>query len=1551
MNKLQKIFLPATRTSFRICFTLLSLCVFLCTIPLRAQVSIFDEEWRWVSFTIESRLPSDHIETILETSSGIVWVQTSEGIAWYDGYQWISCDSTKGLPPKPNRILGEGLGDSILVADNNSLYAGNKDGFHLVVSRPITNAVAYSKNALLMLSNMRLYTLENGGLKPFSASVKNGDVNVYNLWKTKGGSIWINTRDGLFRIGNDRLVLQLPAGSLRFQVNSLIENDNGDGIASISGPLEQRGLWEWSNRSRPKKSFIENGDLLRSADIDLRDRVIALHQSGEVRLRLNDRWQTLSSLPLSLHNTTCVKFRGNGDLWAGTERGLFLYKQSSSRWTYKRHDAPDPRNRIHEILHAANGDIWLATAEGIEIQKPNGETKTITEINGNKLWEVTGLAQDNEGTVWISSGYGFEGAYRWDGRQWRGGGGPTSIFFHKIRKDKFGNLWFLGIARSDVPYDRDTSGAFQYAAGKLIHWGLREGLSNGRVYSFAEGTDGALWFGTYGGLNKWKNGTWTRWTTQQGLKENRIFCLAIDRSNTVWFGDQQNGLGCIDEKGSVKYYNTDDGLVDNRIWDLKIDAKGKLWIATEGGLGSYFKGTWSTFDTRTGLNSPTLWPVLPVGDKVYVGTVGNGLAILNLDESVQPSPRIILYPPLFQTDFTLLRWLPVAYWGELPSKEIMTRYKVDGDQWSGWNTRREVEISNLSLGRHTIDVQAKGLFGSFDLNGQSEVFVIGLPFYKEPGFLLPLGILLLAIVILGIIVLTRRKKHDMMIRESEAKFSALTGTTSSAIFILQNQSFQFLNKGTEILTEYSREELLRSNFLKIVHPDFREALEKYKFAKSQGEVSIPRFQLKISAKSGKERWIDYTAVEIMYGGTPAIMGTAFDITDQKAAEGALHQQQVEERVLLDHVPAMIWYKDAENRIVRVNKTAAEALGKKIVDLEGKSMYELYPDKAAQQHADDLEIMKSGKPKFGMMELFQTASGESRWIQTDKIPYRNDEGRIIGVIVFAQDITERRRADLLQSAMYKIEKAAESAEEIEELFTSVHSIIRDVIPAKNFSVALYNEKEGSLAFPYFIDEKNNIPGKQRARKGLTEYVFLTGESLICDAVRLKELKRLGKAELSGHIPATWLGVPVVRDKEIVGVIAVQDYSDAAAYGERERQILEYVASQVGKAIRRKRAEDILHESQEQYRELFDESEDAIVITSPKGNLMDINSAGLKLFGYEKREELLEANINRDLFVDPERRMVVQWQLQELGSAKDLEFSIKCKNGSRRIVRESIRAVRNADGAIIAYRSILRDITEQRQLEQRLIQSQETETLAAPVLEAEIRIEAAEEKSESVLEDEHREPDVSGRVIETVEIPTSEEEKTPDEPLPPIQQPGTTPGAANLNEVILEVQNFVETAFPKTINFDWRVDAAIPSIECEQKQIHEVLLHLCENARDSMPNGGLLSIEINVVDRATVRGKHPRAISNQYVCIQVIDTGIGINQRTGQGIFEPFIASQETGNDKEKGLAMVYSVVENHRGFIEVESAENVGTMFTLYFPVLETNGESEKSIHASETETR
>ncbi len=886
----------------RLAGLIVGLCVIV--VELNAQVENSDP-WHWAHFTVASGLQSNHIMDVEETGDGIVWALTISGLSWYDGFRWRPADTTMGLPSDRVESIQCDREHRLLVRGNHKLYAGDRSGFTLIdVVEPVALA-SLPDGSILIQRQTSLALLRDGKEIPSSFSTELTEGKTIGLWETRGGSIWGNFSAGMYRLEENGWKKKIECTSRPGVANFVEENEHGTGITYFTLPFEKRGLWEWYNHSTPVRNTHERPDNVRSLDVGPNDEAVVTYESGDVKIRDKGVWSPLRLENSDVYNIRFVKFRSNGDLWIGGENGLFLYKRSSSRWRFMKHDSPDLRNYANELLRARDGSLWVATSDGIEIHRTDNSIQYVTQIDGKPLYVVTGLEQAPDGTIWATSGSSFTGAYRWDGSRWTHveiGEGKGGIFIHKVRKDHEGRIWFLGMGSNFLSEKLNEPGAFLLTAHGFVRWGEEEGLLNGRVYSFAEGRDGALWFGTGEGMSRWtphkrtpgdpdvRQGTWRHWTMKEGLRSRRIFTIAIDSAGRPWFGDPATigvGIGYIDPQDTVHYITVADGLVNDYIWDLNADEAGTLWVATGNGLCSYRDDNWSTFDRESGLRNPALWPVLPFGSQVYVGTRGGGVAILDVHESNTPPPRIELDAPTLEGHNVILHWRAFAYWGELDPPEIITRSRISGREWSAWSSSKGLTLVDLEPGTYSYQVQARGLFGNYLKEGVVGTFSVPQPLFLRPAFLIPTGILLLAVVVLGGVLLLRKRKHDLDLRKSEEKFRTVTEMTSSAIFIHRNFQIVFVNSGAERLTGFSQAELLAMRFDAMLHEDHRREFE-LEYSPAGEEANVPRRQeAQIMTHTGEYRWVDCSTGLIRFQGEPVWLVTAFDITDRKEAEGKL----------------------------------------------------------------------------------------------------------------------------------------------------------------------------------------------------------------------------------------------------------------------------------------------------------------------------------------------------------------------------------------------------------------------------------------------------------------------------------------------------------------------------------------------------------------------------------------------------------------------------------------------------------------------------------------
>jgi signal transduction histidine kinase/integral membrane sensor domain MASE1/CheY-like chemotaxis protein len=176
-------------------------------------------------------------------------------------------------------------------------------------------------------------------------------------------------------------------------------------------------------------------------------------------------------------------------------------------------------------------------------------------------------------------------------------------------------------------------------------------------------------------------------------------------------------------------------------------------------------------------------------------------------------------------------------------------------------------------------------------------------------------------------------------------------------------------------------------------------------------------------------------------------------------------------------------------------------------------------------------------------------------------------------------------------------------------------------------------------------------------------------------------------------------------------------------------------------------------------------------------------------------------------------------------------------------------------------------------------------------------------------------------------------------------------ADVNNIVLTLSELIKT-FPKTITVAWELEPGLPPVLADANQMSRALLNICVNARDAMPAGGRLSIRTEMIEANKVREQRLDSNADARVCIVISDTGIGMAEEVRGRIFEPFFTTKGIGEGTGLGLAIVYSVVKEHNGFIEVESAAAQGTTFRLYLPALTTQGDLpvDETVRGNKSET-
>jgi PAS domain S-box-containing protein len=435
--------------------------------------------------------------------------------------------------------------------------------------------------------------------------------------------------------------------------------------------------------------------------------------------------------------------------------------------------------------------------------------------------------------------------------------------------------------------------------------------------------------------------------------------------------------------------------------------------------------------------------------------------------------------------------------------------------------------------------------------------------------------------------LTERKRAEESLREAEARYRTLVEQIPAIVYTDSAEKIgqtHYISPQIESILGYDPDEWAVNNDLwtrNILADDRKRVLAEYKRTYKTGEPFTTEYRMTSSA--GKIVWIRDEAVLVRdQSGHPLFwQGIMHDITERKQAEVALEESEDRYHQLFDLSPDAIAVHSG-GKILLANTAAMslvgvatpeEIIGKPLLDFVHPDYRKLVIERTRQQIAE-------GKVVPVMEEKFIRLDGTEIDVEVTAAPIHFQDS--LASLVIFRDITERKQAQALQDAVYRIAIATETTRSLNDLFPQIHEIISSVMPAENFYINLYDEEHNVLRFPYFKDIKDEpYLNEIQPGQGLTAYVLRTGKSLLCTQAVHDELERQGAVKLLGVPSAIWLGVPLVIEGKTIGVMVVQHYSDPDAYGERDQHMLEFVSTQVAIAISRKQAEDAL---QRQLKEL-------------------------------------------------------------------------------------------------------------------------------------------------------------------------------------------------------------------------------------------------------------------------------------------------------------------------------------------------------------------------------
>jgi PAS domain S-box-containing protein len=1479
----------------------------------RAAPAARAADYKFAHYSLEQGLSQGQIFCIAQDRRGFLWIGTQDGLNRFDGYKFTVFNHA----PFDTASLSHNRITSLCADREGNLWVGTAYGLNLLPAGAV---------------DFRRISGDPGGPNDLARQM------ITCLHRESEGYLWVGTEKGLSRFDpvTERLIHYSHSSS---DPNSL----SGDHILDLYEDSIGR-LWVGTDKG-----------------VDRFDPV-----TGAFR-RYCDHPMTGGD---ALGGARAIVETESGSLLVGTAFGLWKMNLNGAMGRVPLLGATggDGAQRAENILvtdisEDVHGRFWVATFDGVFILSP--ELKCAVRLvheneNATSLGHtaVNCVLQDDSEVVWVgTNGYGvnswspYLSKFERYSRAAESQGGMRVHSVRAIYEDPTGAVWVGGY---DGALDRLDPGT-----GEFMNFATSFGAPTYAIVGDPDAPSELLWIGTEGGgLVRYDvpSRSFRRYPYEvgdgTGLAGRFVYTVYADGAGRLWIGTE-GGVNILDRTDET--FSTVDCLSGGGpIRAIESDSAGAMWVGASKGVARLDPATSKCIyyrhdpDDPTSLSEDNVFCIyVDSRGTVWVGTNGGGLNKLDGESGEF-------------THYAVGEGLPnnVVY-GILEDGEGMLWVSTNAGLArfdAGVGTFRSYDVDDgLQSAEFNAGAYHRGCSGNLYFGGISGFNVIRPSRLKDdphpPAAVVCDFLLNNRSVPVGIMDDGRRLLDRTISETRRIEMAHHHGVTS---FELAAMNFAVPSRNTYA---YKLEGLDEDwNYIGNRRHITFTALEPGRYvldlkaANSDGVWSEPvaALELIVTPPLWASWWFKVSALVALGAVGLGLYRARTSAIRRRSAELMASKEFLDS--IINALDDPVFVKDEKRRWVVVNDSTCDMLGLPREDLIGRTDEEVFPESQANLlgRADDEAL---DRDVAVITDDVVDLRGQQRTIATKRSVFTDRSTGRHYIASSVRDMTDVKRyeraledrlnfeslvsrisTDLINLPVSDIDAVIDDGlQEIGEFFGADRVVIRLMSGKEDMPAKVYAwSAEGAAGALVRDDFEAAFPNLALELRKDREVVFESIEDVPADW-------RPERDHMAGIGIESGIVVPLSVGGAFLGSISVLGIGSPHAWDQNASPRVRILGTTLANALNRKRAEENLRQSQQKYWSILENIGIGIALVGRDMRILEANKKMRGWFPTDGPDEAVpgrapgEESMHRHRRPDYPTALTLQ---DGLVHETSLAMQVEGKLVSFRVVSSPIRST---DGEVVAAIELVEDITEKQRLEEQLRHSQKMEavgTLAGGIAHDFNNILYAILGYANLAKADVPPCETLYGYLEQIETAGHRAAELVEHILAFGRRSEASLKPLSLQALIGEALKLLHGSLPATVEIRRNISDGCGIIEGDPTQIHQLLVNLCTNAYQAMPERkGTIEIRLNEVD---VEGRLARRLHGiapgRYARMVVSDDGVGMDEETMRRIFEPYFTTKKQGEGSGLGLATVHGIVKNHGGAVRVKSKPGFGSAFEVYIPI-------------------